>query len=189
MNTTKITFLSGEKNPAWRGGHKYWSEGRFGSDKDGLSWKIQRSLAWKRDKHRCTICSRNKKSMGRNPDVHHIIPWRVSFSHDLKNLLSLCQKCHKKEDEKYKNFKGLKNIYYIKRPVFKKYYCSCGKLLKRDIKYCRLCSAKCKRNLIEKYRNSGLSLRQIQKLTGVNFETVRKYFSGEIKILSDAGLM
>lgn len=183
MNTSKITFLSGKKNPAWRGGHKYWSSGRFGSDKNGLSWKKQRLLAWQRDNYKCSMCRRSKLSMRRNPDVHHIVPWRISFSHDLKNLLSLCQKCHKKEDEKYKNVVGLKNIYHSNKPVAKKYYCLCGKQLKINIKQCRLCSVKKKYNIIKEYKDSGLSLRQIQKETGINFETVRKYFSGEVKIL------
>lgn len=85
--------LSGSENANWRGGHKYWSDGRFGRDKDGLSWKIQRRLAWERDNHRCQHCNTTPK---RNPDVHHINPWVVSRSHALDNLICLCRSCHLK---------------------------------------------------------------------------------------------
>ena len=89
--------LSGPASATWKGGHRHWSPGRFGRDKDGLSWKAQRRLAWERDKFTCQECGTKPK---RNPDVHHIIPFRVSQSHALKNLKCLCQKCHMQEETK-----------------------------------------------------------------------------------------
>lgn len=86
---------SGENSPTWRGGHRYWSVGRFGKDKEGLSWKQQRRLAWERDDRTCQHCHKKKN---RNPDVHHIKPWRESQSHALDNLICLCQSCHLKEE-------------------------------------------------------------------------------------------
>lgn len=86
---------SGEHSPTWKGGHRYWLVGRFGKDKDGLSWKQQRRLAWERDNYTCQHCHQRKN---RNPDVHHIIPWRKSQSHALNNLICLCQSCHLKEE-------------------------------------------------------------------------------------------
>lgn len=85
--------FNGEGNPNWKGGHKHWSPGRFGKDKDGLSWKVQRQLAWERDDYTCQHCHEKKN---RNPDVHHITPFRVSQSHALDNLICLCQSCHLK---------------------------------------------------------------------------------------------
>ena len=73
-----------------------WSPGRFGRDKDGLSWKVQRRLAWERDKFTCQECGKHKD--GWKPDVHHISPFRVSQSHALENLRCLCKKCHRNED-------------------------------------------------------------------------------------------
>lgn len=88
---------SGPDSPTWKGGFKYWSQGRFGCDKDGLSWKVQRRLAWERDAYKCQKCTR---APVKKPDVHHIIPWRLSLSHSLDNLICLCKSCHKTEDSK-----------------------------------------------------------------------------------------
>jgi len=90
--------MSGKNNPNWKGGKKYSNDGRFGKDKNGLSWKIQRQLALKRDKYTCKICG--KKRYKRNPDVHHKISYRISKSHSLKNLICLCKKCYGIEDNK-----------------------------------------------------------------------------------------
>ena len=86
---------SGPNSPAWKGGHKQWSSGRHGRDKDGLSWKVQRRLAWERDNFTCQHCHTQKN---RKPDVHHIDPWMNSKSHALDNLICLCQSCHLKEE-------------------------------------------------------------------------------------------
>ena len=88
---------SGSNSPTWKGGHKRWSPGRHGKDKDGLSWKTQRQLAWERDRYICQHCF-TKKS--KNPDVHHIRPWMNSLSHALDNLICLCQSCHLREEAK-----------------------------------------------------------------------------------------
>lgn len=86
---------SGAEHPRWQGGFRYWSPGRFGKDKNGLSWKTQRKLAWERDNFVCQHCGEKKN---RKPDVHHIKPWMTSKSHDLANLVCLCQSCHLKEE-------------------------------------------------------------------------------------------
>jgi len=89
--------LSGLRNPNWKGGFRYWKKGRFGKDKNGLSWKVQRRLCWDRDGYKCVSCGKRKN---RNPDCHHKIPFRISKSHALNNLVSLCQKCHGIEESK-----------------------------------------------------------------------------------------
>lgn len=89
--------LSGAGSGTWKGGHHHWSPGRYGRDQDGLSWKVQRRLAWERDNETCQHCKTKKN---RKPDVHHIIPFRVSLSHALDNLLCLCQSCHLIEEAK-----------------------------------------------------------------------------------------
>lgn len=86
-----------EHNSRWKGGHRHWSPGRYGKDKDGLSWKTQRRLAWQRDDETCQHCHTKKN---RKPDVHHIVPFRISLSHALDNLLCLCQSCHLIEEAK-----------------------------------------------------------------------------------------
>ena len=87
-----------EKNPNWKGGKNHWQEGTLGRDKEGLSWKVQRKLAWERDQYTCQHCGKTKGT--RNPDIHHINPYRLSFSHALDNLICLCQVCHKKAEAK-----------------------------------------------------------------------------------------
>lgn len=89
---------SGSNNPRWKGGHRHYSKGRHGKDKNGLSWKVQRRLAWERDNFTCQHCG--KKDEKRKPDVHHKVPWCNSLSHDLENLICLCRSCHSKEDAK-----------------------------------------------------------------------------------------
>lgn len=91
LRRSQRAFTEGTANPNWKGGHRHWSPGRFGRDKDGLSWKTQRRLAWERDNYICRECGVKSR---RNPDVHHIIPFRISQSHALENLKCLCQKCH-----------------------------------------------------------------------------------------------
>lgn len=93
--------FGGSGNPNWKGGHEHWQEGKLGRDKDGLSWKLQRRLVWERDKYTCTLCQ--KKKDGWRPDVHHVSPYRISFSHALENLISRCRSCHKKDEAKCKD--------------------------------------------------------------------------------------
>lgn len=89
---------SGPNSPTWKGGHKNWQAGKNGRDKNGLSWKKQRRLAWERDNYTCQHCGKTRNDTGRNPDCHHIVPYRLCQSHALSNLISLCQVCHKKAD-------------------------------------------------------------------------------------------
>jgi 5-methylcytosine-specific restriction endonuclease McrA len=55
-------------------------------------------LAWERDSYTCQEC--NKQRKGWKPDVHHIIPYRISNTHNLTNLLCLCRSCHTKAELK-----------------------------------------------------------------------------------------
>lgn len=87
---------SGALSPTWKGGHRHWQAGKVGRDKDGLSWKQQRQLAWERDSYICQHCGKRKD--GWRPDVHHVKPYRLSFSHALDNLICLCRRCHKREE-------------------------------------------------------------------------------------------
>lgn len=173
--------LCGKDNPNWAGGTKHWSIGRHGIDKNGLSWKTQRSLALERDNYTCQACK--AKATARNPDVHHVIPWRVSYSHDLDNLLSLCKKCHKKEDQRFKNVHGLKDE-LIGRPMADKPYCKCGKRLRPGVGECRVCWLKDRSEKIDKYRDSGMSLREIAKEVKMNHESVRRHLQNRVKLLA-----
>lgn len=79
----------GENNYFWRGGHNAYY---------GSNWRVQRRSAWKRDNYTCQRCLKTKNELGRNPDVHHIIPFKKFDSYleanRLENLISLCHPCH-----------------------------------------------------------------------------------------------
>lgn len=81
-----------ENSPSWKGG---WTP-------HGKGWAIIRTAVRDEQKHRCKDCRRSEKTLGRQLDVHHIIPARF-FSTDeeasaRKNLIGLCHQCHMKRE-------------------------------------------------------------------------------------------
>ena len=91
---------TGENHPHWRGGSS-------GTNAYGPGWAKMRRRALERDAYTCQHCGTTKEELGRNPDVHHIIPVRafvempvmmVEDAHYLENLVSLCIPCHRKAE-------------------------------------------------------------------------------------------
>lgn len=119
-----------------RGGHKQWAQGRQGRDKNGLSWKVQRRLAWERDNETCQHCNEKKS---RRPDVHHIDPWMNSQSHALDNLICLCQKCHMTEEAKIQEIWG--GQFLEKKPV-RCSQCGKGSYKLKGLRLCNNCKPK-----------------------------------------------
>ncbi len=92
----------GTNNPAWRGG---------AIDYYGDSWDEQRKRALERDNYTCQRCGKTRYELGKNPDVHHIIPFRdfgvarhLEANH-LNNLISLCPPCHR-QSEPYRRLRN-----------------------------------------------------------------------------------
>lgn len=90
--------FSGDGHPNWKGG---------GNEPYGTGWSAIRRRSLERDDFACLICAKTKAEIGRNPDVHHIIPVRAfiesdrhqkSDAHTLDNVISLCVTCHRKAD-------------------------------------------------------------------------------------------
>ncbi|SFR87832.1 5-methylcytosine-specific restriction endonuclease McrA [Halomicrobium zhouii] len=90
--------FTGEGHPNWRGG---------GNEAYGSGWDQVRSQALERDEYACVICGADAETLGRNPDVHHIIPVRVfvespvfsmADAHTLDNVVSLCIACHRRAE-------------------------------------------------------------------------------------------
>ena len=80
----KSRLHRGELSNFWRGGkvapyHK--------------DWRSARRAALERDGSRCTICEG-----GDRVQVHHVIPYRYSHSHAIENLVTLCRRCHSREE-------------------------------------------------------------------------------------------
>jgi hypothetical protein len=92
------TEFTGDGHPNWKGG----DTGNYGP-----GWNRVRRNALERDDYECVVCGATKADIGRNPDVHHIVPVRVfaatdgyekTDAHELENVVSLCLPCHRKAD-------------------------------------------------------------------------------------------
>ena len=90
--------FTGEGHPNWEGG---------GNESYGTGWNDVRRRALERDDHQCVRCGATTDDIGRNPDVHHIVPvrWFIESdghtktdAHFLENVISLCIACHRKAD-------------------------------------------------------------------------------------------
>jgi hypothetical protein len=162
--------MSGKNSPSWRGGHKYWKEGRFGRDKNGLSWKKQRNLSWERDNFTCQKCG--KKKVTRNLDCHHIVPYRLSYSHTLDNLITLCKRCHIIEDSLIKD-RGIENKLRRRKLDLKSWFKFCGTTEKKlNNNMCRVCEyEKVIYPRICLYRRIGFSYKKIGDILGVSLQT------------------
>jgi len=77
----------GPNNPKWKGGIAL-----PGGSAYGIKWNPKRNEVLRRDHYTCQIYGCNEKE---NLEVHHLIPYRISKTHDLKNLITLCRKHHK----------------------------------------------------------------------------------------------
>lgn len=90
--------FSGDGHPNWAGG---------GNEAYGPGWNQVRTAALERDDYECVNCGKSKAVIGRNPDVHHIVPVRLFDAHDeltvedahhLENVVCLCVTCHRRAE-------------------------------------------------------------------------------------------
>jgi len=65
----------------------------------GGDWETQALKARDRDGYTCRICGKTEKDLGKQMDVHHILPYRLFRSNmeanRMDNLLSVCPSCHR----------------------------------------------------------------------------------------------
>jgi hypothetical protein len=133
-------YIRGERSPTWRGGCY---------DYRGPNWEESRKLALHRDNYTCCHCDSKE-----HIDVHHIIPYSVFDSYieanKIENLISLCNKCHTKEDWKYR--KEHPEFVTYKKICYRTHICKqCGKEYKASNRsarslYCEKCRIKiCKK--------------------------------------------
>lgn len=74
----------------------------------GKGWKKIRKTVRRRDNFTCQECGITQDELGKELDVHHIIPYREFESSEdankLDNLISLCPSCHHKAENRiFKN--------------------------------------------------------------------------------------
>ncbi len=90
--------FTGEGHPNWTGGSD-WNY--------GPGWAAVRRRALDRDGYACVICGTTRDELGRNPDVHHLLPVRlfaesdrhtVGDAHYLGNVVTLCPGCHRRAE-------------------------------------------------------------------------------------------
>lgn len=99
----KISLAEKKNLPrtAFKRGHKPWNyiDGRsklLGPARYGDDWDKIRYLIYLRDKFTCQDCG----IKGIRLDVHHKVPFLISFDNSLSNLITLCRSCHMKEEAK-----------------------------------------------------------------------------------------
>jgi len=83
-NQLRSITQRGDQSHFWRGGKTapYHQE-----------WKAVRRIVVERDGYKCVTCGSTDRIQ-----VHHIIPYRYSQSHDPGNLKTLCRSCHSREE-------------------------------------------------------------------------------------------
>lgn len=90
--------FTGDGHPNWKGG---------GEANYGPGWRRVRERALERDGYTCVVCGASSEELGRNPDVHHIVPVRRFVetpvttkrdAHYLENVVALCIACHRRAE-------------------------------------------------------------------------------------------
>ncbi|NLV09338.1 HNH endonuclease [Halomicrobium mukohataei] len=109
--TGEATFCGPDCQYAWLSeqftgeGHPNWEGGTVGPY--GKGWNAVRAAALERDGHECVVCGTTAEELGRNPDVHHVVPVRAFVempvlaerdAHTLDNVVSLCPPCHRRAE-------------------------------------------------------------------------------------------
>ena len=85
----------GESNPNFK-------DGRSKSDLYIGNWSKNKKKILKESDYCCENCGKGKDKIGRNPDVHHIVPIREfdnpKVGNRTENLKALCPECHYEEE-------------------------------------------------------------------------------------------
>lgn len=133
----------------------------------GANWLTQRKKARKRDNYTCQRCKITEKEYSQELSVHHIVPF-VYFetykeANNLKNLLNVCEPCHRKIHS------GENNHYKFdpNKIIFKNELNSV--LTKQKEKA---------EEVVDLLFNSELSLTEISKVSGMSYTGVTRIYKG-----------
>jgi len=92
-----------------------WQRENFTGENNPSSWSKSRKRARERANYVCEhpYCNKTVEDVGRNLDVHHIVPFRYFDSHreanKLDNLILLCPTHHKTEERRIWNIESIQN--------------------------------------------------------------------------------
>jgi len=81
---------------------------KYGNADRGFNWKEIKKKIKERDNFTCQDCG--KKEDKEYLQVHHIIPYKIFQDNSEDNLITLCPKCHMKQEYSFVKVKGLKLI-------------------------------------------------------------------------------
>lgn len=109
--TSEVALCSNDCRAEWLSeaftgeGHPNYEGGPTGPY--GQGWNRVRRQALDRDDRTCVLCESDADDLGRNPDVHHVVPVRTFVespilverdAHTLDNVVSLCPACHRRAE-------------------------------------------------------------------------------------------
>ena len=83
---------------------------KWGNADRGFNWKLIKKKIKERDNYTCQNKKCGKKEGDEYLQVHHIIPYRIFQDNSEENLITLCPKCHSKQEYTFVKVKGLKLI-------------------------------------------------------------------------------
>lgn len=137
----------------------------------GENWLRQARNARKRDAYTCQRCQIGEELYGKKLSVHHIVPF-VFFddykeANNLKNLISICEPCHRKEHSG-----ELHPLKYQKDKLGKNYYNKTKNTVhttQRDMAV----------KIVKQLLTTNHSLAQISRDLGVSYTRVRRIYTGE----------
>jgi intein/homing endonuclease len=89
----------GELSSNYRGGSIRTNNGK--SAYRGFDWKNIKKKVKERDNYKCRICGISEKDCKQNLQVHHIVPYSCTQDSTQDNLITVCSKCHPKQEFKF----------------------------------------------------------------------------------------
>jgi len=105
---SKITLKrikEGKHKTIFKKGNRPWNyiDGRSHTKRPfiyGEDWNNIRMEIYKRDNFTCQKCKLKMNNKTGAFDIHHKIPFLISFNNSHYNLITLCRSCHMKEEHK-----------------------------------------------------------------------------------------
>jgi len=93
------------KNDKWYFKYLTYKTRKYNRSFYGDDWNKIRLLIYNRDNFTCKKCGISlkdcRKKYNQALHIHHKVPFLISFDNSLDNLITLCPKCHKEEENLY----------------------------------------------------------------------------------------